>query len=192
VSSIITCRLPRDVLAALDRYVANVPDLSRSAAVAQILRRSLQVAEPPPKVGQNRDSGAVAVAFGRKACAAIAERLGLTPEPGTTANLYRQPDRRRLLLKNARGLGNRINVLPDLLDRFDVLYAGFWNESGTRCELFEVPADLFERNASPVTGGKFRQIKRAKIEQLGLRPTVLAFEASSAVGSATTSGTQAA
>jgi hypothetical protein len=168
MSTIVTCRLPENVLGALDRYAAEHSGGARSAAVEQILRQSLEVADPLPEDGQNRASGAAANAWGRTAAETVAAALGADRVAGEQANIYRLADGTRVLVKNAKGRGDRINVLPGLLGRFKVLCAGFWDGQG--CDLFKVPAALFEKHAHQATGGKFLQIDRRTIERLGLRP----------------------
>jgi hypothetical protein len=173
VSTILPCRLPEDVLGALDRYAAEHSGGSRSAAVEQILRRHLRVADLPQKEGQNRASGAAANAWGRTAAATVANMLGAEREAGGQANIYRLADGTPVLVKNAKGEGDRINVLPSMLGRFKILCAGFWDRQGVRCDLFKVPADLFEKHAHQATRGRFLQIDRRTIERLGLRPDAM-------------------
>jgi hypothetical protein len=170
VSTIVTCRLPRDILDVLDCYATEHGGGSRSAAVEQILRRFLGVADPSLEDGQNRASGAEANAWGRTAAEVVAKKLGAEKEADEQANIYRLANGQRVLVKNARGKGDRVNVLPNFLGRFEVLCAGFWDQQGTQCDLFEVPADLFEKHAHEATRGKFLQIDRRTIERLGLRP----------------------
>lgn len=169
MSTIVTCRLDHEVLAGLDRYAAQYTNGSRSAALERLARQQLLIPAAPRTGGQDRASGAAAAAFGREAAAFLARQLGAAKIAEEPANIYGLPNGARVLIKSSRGLGDRINVLPDLRGRFHYLYAGFWDRDGTRCDLFEVPAALFAKHARKVSGGKYLQIDRGMI--LGLELT---------------------
>jgi predicted transcriptional regulator len=172
MSTVVTCRLDADLLDGLDHHAARA-GVGRSAAIEQILRRHLGVARPPPGDRQTRDSGAAANGWGRATAGAVARSLGAARVAGEPANIFRLEGGERVLIKNSRGRGDRINILPGLLDRFETVYAGFWSRDGERCELFAIPAAVLADCAREVTRGRFLQIDRRTVGRLGLRPTVL-------------------
>ena len=168
MSTIVTCRLDEEVLAGLDRDAAEHAHGSRSAALERIVRQHLAIPVRSKTGGQDHASGRAAAAFGRAAAAFLAGQLGASKIALEPANIYRLPTGQRVLIKSSKGLGDRINVLPGMLGRFQYLCAGFWDREGTRCDLFEVPADMFARHARKVSGGKYLQIDRGMIEGLEL------------------------
>ncbi|HWL69343.1 MAG TPA: hypothetical protein VNS22_13300 [Geminicoccus sp.] len=168
MSTIVTCRLDDEVLAGLDRFAARYTNGSRSAALERLARQQLAIPAQPRTGGQDRASGAAAAAFGKEAAAFLAGQLRATRIVQEPANIYGLPDGTRVLIKSAKGLGERINVLPGLLGRFHYLHAGFWDRQGTACDLFELPADLFVRHARKASQGKYLQIDRGTVECLQL------------------------
>jgi hypothetical protein len=166
MSTILTVRLGADAFEALRYYARKHAGGSHSAAAAQIIRKHLKLPEPSQRGGQDRETGAAAVHWGEDAVGMVAKVLGATKVTSERGNLYRN-DGRLVLIKNARGKGDRVNVLVSMRDRYTVLYAGFWDEGGTKCDVFQVSATDVAKHARIVTHGKMMQLDRGTLERLG-------------------------